>query len=307
MFWLVEIMAYCAVDGFAFISGYTASNKPQKYSKIVEMWFQAFFYSFVLTVIFYVVGIRGKLELNALWKLAFPVTNNSFWYFTAYVVLFFAIPILNKFIFALEEGTAKKIFLITVTLFSVVGIMGDPFRTRNGYSAIWLLVLYLIGALAKQIKLFEKKRTVTLLILWCVCIFSTWWVQIFMENKILVNYISPTILLSGIILVVLFSRLRPNETIVRKLSPLAFGVYLFQMNTVIWKYILKGATSFIVEKPIVLGVCYIFGCAALIFVCGLLVEYIRIKLAKVFRIPFLSEKIVNCLDKILERISICLK
>ena len=90
VFWLVEIMAYCAVDGFAFISGYTASNKPQKYSKIVEMWFQAFFYSFVLTVIFYVVGIRGKLELNALWKLAFPVTNNSFWYFTAYVVLFFA-------------------------------------------------------------------------------------------------------------------------------------------------------------------------------------------------------------------------
>ena len=44
LLWLLEVLAYCAVDGFAMISGFTASDRPQKYVKIVDMWFQVFFY-----------------------------------------------------------------------------------------------------------------------------------------------------------------------------------------------------------------------------------------------------------------------
>ena len=46
-FWFLEILSYCAVDGFAIISGYMAVDRPRKYEKLVDMWFQAFFYSFV--------------------------------------------------------------------------------------------------------------------------------------------------------------------------------------------------------------------------------------------------------------------
>ena len=47
VFWFLEILSFCAVNGFALISGYTASDRPRKYEKIVEMWIQVFFYSFV--------------------------------------------------------------------------------------------------------------------------------------------------------------------------------------------------------------------------------------------------------------------
>lgn len=39
VFWLIEILSYCAVDGFAIISGYTAADKPRKYEKLADMWF----------------------------------------------------------------------------------------------------------------------------------------------------------------------------------------------------------------------------------------------------------------------------
>ena len=31
IFWAMEILSYCAVDSFAIISGYMATNKPKKY------------------------------------------------------------------------------------------------------------------------------------------------------------------------------------------------------------------------------------------------------------------------------------
>lgn len=55
-FWFLEILSYCAVDGFAIISGYMAVDRPRKYEKLVDMWFQAFFYSFVITMLFTLAG-----------------------------------------------------------------------------------------------------------------------------------------------------------------------------------------------------------------------------------------------------------
>lgn len=158
VFWLLEILSYCAVDGFAIISGYIAIDKPRKYNKIVDMWFQAFFYSFVVTLILTIVGVNsswGKLDII---KCAFPVVFGKFWYFTAFFALFFAIPLLNKFIFAIDDKTSKKSFLILIFLFSIMGVIGDPFKSQNGYSAIWLIFLYCVGALAKKIKLFKKEK-----------------------------------------------------------------------------------------------------------------------------------------------------
>lgn len=303
IFWFLEILSYCAVDGFAIISGYMATDKPHKYEKIVEMWFQTFFYSFVITLILTIIGINesweswGKFDII---KCALPVTFKKFWYFTAFFALFFAIPILNKFIFTIDESTSKKSFIMLIVMFSIMGTLGDPFNTEGGYSAIWLMVLYLIGALAKKIKLFENKKSITLIFVWILCIFITWGTYVFTGmGYYLVNYVSPTILLSGMIMVILFSRLHLKGTIIAKLSPLAFGIYLFQLNQVIWNNIIKDAFAFVVSKNIVIGVLYVFAFALVIFVSGLIVECTRSKMAKLLRIPLLSKKIVILIDRLL--------
>ncbi len=203
--------------------------------------------------------------------------------------------------------TAKKSFIVLFVLFSAMGIFKDPFGMKQGYSAIWLMVLYCIGALAKKIKLFESRKSGTLILLWLACVFVTWWFHVFKGDKILTNYISPTVLMSGLIMVILFSRLNLKGNIIRKLSPLAFGIYLFQLNSIIWNNILKEAFVFVASKNIVTGVCYAFILAFMIFLGGIIVEFIRTKLAQAVRIPALCERIVSITDRIIMRLFVLLK
>lgn len=307
VFWAIEIFAFCAVDSFAIISGYVATDKPKKYERIVDIWFQVFFYSFIVTIILTLVGLNNTLGIKEIIKCALPITYNKFWYITAYFALFFAMPILNKFIFELDEKSSKKMFIIIVVLYSVVGIMADSFNSLNGYSAIWLMVLYCIGALAKKIKLFEKRSSLFLILIWIICIFITWFSNIYLGIDKLINYISPTILLSGIIMVVLFSRLKIKGNLLLKLSSLTLGIYLFQLNQVIWDNVLKGAFAFIAPKNILIGILYVILFSFSIFASGLMVEWIRQLISKKLKLHVLSEKIVRFVNRILEASFVFLK
>ncbi len=305
VYWLLETLCFCAVDGFAIISGYTASERPQRYDKIVNMWFQVFFYSFVVTALLTVIGLNS-FNAKELIKCAFPVTFNKLWYFTAYFPLFFAIPMLNKFVFSIDEQTAKKALIILCILFSGLGIIADPFVTNHGYSALWLIVLYIIGALMKKIKLFEQRKSWVLIIVWLFCIFIAYFIYIYFEEKRLIDYLSPTILLSGMIMVVLFSRMKPSPKIISKLSPLAFGVFLLQRNTVLWGYI-KNAFAFVAKSNIVIGLLYSFGIALVIFSVGLIVEFLRAKISKAIKIPSLSQHIVDLSNTVLTKLFVFLR
>lgn len=305
VFWFLEILSYCAVDGFAIISGYMAKDAPKKYEKLMEMWFQAVFYSFVVTLLLTILGVNATWSKMDILRSLFPVTFEYFWYFTSFFALFLAMPLLNRFLFSIDTTTAKKAFLLIVLLFSVMGIIANPFKTNHGYSATWLMVLYCIGVLAKRIALFERKRSRTLLALWALCIFLTWGIFIFGGSNGLINYVSPTILLSGILMVVLFSRIQIKGSLVsfvKKISPLAFGIYLFQLNGVIWNQILRDAFAGAVAQPLFIGVGLAFLFAFAIFLAGLAVEYIRSRLAKLLRIPALSHRIALLLDAILCRL-----
>lgn len=307
IFGLLEIIAYCAVDCFAIISGYTANNKPRKYEKIVNIWFQVFFYSFILTLLFHIVGVNEKLKFMDVIKYALPITFNKFWYMTAYFALFFSIPILNKFIFDVDKKTAKKTFIVIFALFSIIGILNDPFNTGYGYSALWLIVLYCLGALAKRIKLFEDKSTTSLILIWAICVIVTWITYAILDIGRLINYVSPTILLSSIIIVILFSRAKLKGNVVSKLSPLALGIYLFQLNDVVYYDFIANNFTFIATKNIFVGLLLIFVFASLIFAVGLFVEYIRRSIFKLLKIDIVCKKIVKLADKLLENAILMLK
>lgn len=307
VYWLIEIFSYCAVDGFAIISGYTANNKPKKYEKIVDKWFQILFYSFVVTLIFTVIGINDNFGIKEIIQCLLPITFNKFWYMTAYFALFFSMPILNKFVFETNENTLKKELIITFILFSIMGVLGDPFKSSAGYSTIWLMVLYYIGAISKRIHLFESKKSVTLTLMWLTCIFVTWITYIFLGTSRLINYISPTILLSGLIMVILFSRMKLKGNIISKVSSLTLGVYLFQLNQVVWNNIINGAFCLIVTKNIILGVLLVLLCASIIFILGLTVEFIRNKLFKLLNVSLLSQKVVECSKCLIEKSFVFLK
>ena len=307
VFWFMEIFSYCAVDSFAIISGYTATNKPKKYEKLVDLWFQVFFYSFILTVILTLIGLNKNFSIASLIKSAFPITTNYYWYMSAYFCLFLAIPFLNPLLFSIDDKTAKKMIVYIVAFFSVMSLLKDPFYMNGGYSALWIMVLYCFGALAKKVKMFEKKNAFFLIILWLVSIISTWVLYVYFDIQIIVNYISPPILLSGFLMVLLFSKIKLKGKIISKISPLALGIYLFQLNAIIWDDYLNKAYVFIVSKNIFIGVLLVLAFSGLLFVSGLIVEFIRSKMANLLKISKLSEKIVKLIDFLVSKVTLLLK
>lgn len=293
------IISRCAVDGFAFISGYMTNDKPRKYEKLIEMWFQVLFYSFIVTLIFTIIGLNKAWSKMDILKSILPVAFDHYWYFTAFFILYLAMPLLNRFLFTVDVSTAKKSFIIMAPVFSAMEVLGDPLRVGSGYDALWIIMVYCIGVLAKRIKLFETRRSITLIALWALCMFATWGVYIWSDSELLVKYVSPTILLSAIIMVILFSRIKIKGTLVKKISPLAFGIYLFHVNPIIWNRFLHNAFIDVAKQPALICIALAFAIAFAIFASGLLVEYIRSRLSNLLRIPALSRKIAVLIDKTL--------
>lgn len=304
VYWFIEIIAYSSVDTFALISGYTAKDRPPKIEKIVNMWFQVFFYSFILTFILVITGM-AKVGLERMVKLAFPITFKSFWYFTAYFGLFITMPVLNRFIFSANENTAKKALVIIIFVFMGLGIINDPFQTNKGYSMLWLVMLYVFGALSKKIQLFESRKTSTLLLWLILCILINWIILVTTGIGRQIHYLSPTILCCALIQVVLFSRIKFSSRWInslKKTSKLAFGIYLFQLNYVIWNQVLESRFIPFTKMNPFLGVLSSLLAAAALFFAGFIVEAIRDLLHQKIYIPQLSSIIVNKVQKIMNRL-----
>lgn len=301
VFWLMEICAYCAVDGFALISGYMAADKPARYSKLIEMWFQVFFYSFVLTAVLACAGLCKGVSAGSMLRNALPVTSKAYWYFTAYFAASFFTPMINRFVSQIGESTARKFLLVFFVLFSVLEHYSEPFKTQGGYSAVWLIVLYFIGALSKKGSLFQKKKNGFLLLLWLACIGITWAALILFGKTKLISFVSPTVLLAGLAMVVRFSRISIPGKVIRRLSPLAFGVYLFQLNNVIWQK-LDGAAITRLTRHLPVAFLEIILFAALLFAAGMAVEFVRTLLHRALKISKLSEKIEKAIRKGIDRL-----
>lgn len=307
VFRLLEVCSYCAVDGFAIISGYISSNRSPKWYKLTDMWFQVFFYSFIMTIILRIAGVGSAIDTATYIRLLMPVTSKTFWYFSAYFILVFAMPMLNKFIESISAIAAKKAIVIMMFLFSIMSIYADPFNVQRGYSAIWLMGLYTLGGLAKKAQVFSARRSSTLILLLVCSSVLSWAGIVILDTDLLISYVSPTILLNALILVVLFSRIRCQCSWITRISSMAFGVYLFQLNTVIWNDILQSSMQFVTEKKVIVGVLCVLLSAIVLFVSGLTVEYLRSKVAKMLKVSSLSMKIVDTISNIVSRFIVLLK
>ncbi len=104
--------------------------------------------------------------------------------------------------------------------------------------------------------------------------------------KHFVEYNSPSILFSGVALLLLFSRLNITrfKSFIHLASQLAFSVYLIQNQTHIWEHLLKGAFKWVADFPIwLLPPVLLFIPLAIYIVCSL-IDYLRLCLFRIIRL-----------------------
>lgn len=322
--WLLEIGAYCCVNCYALISGYVGLNTKFKYTNIIMLWFNVFFYTVGITLIFQFVmpealitdNPDGKFFLiSERWENAvFPVTSQQYWYFTAYFLCYFFTPVLNKAVQALEKKQIRNTIIALLLIYSVPPLFTgkDVFGGGFGYSAIWLIVLYLTGAYMKKYNSLSYLKAIPALLGYIASVSFTWAVKIGIENfipqfkrsNLLVNYTSPTIIAAAIFLLIFFKNLKlPNIAckIIKFMSPLAFSVYIIHVQPLIWQNIVKGLFKEIAKFPMPLMVISVIGASLGLYLVCSAIDVVRFYLFKLIRLQklvfFLETKIREKLSK----------
>ena len=312
--WFIECFSIGAVNIYALISGYVGLNSRHKYSNIVMLWLQVAFYSVLFTLLSLIIG-KENIGIKDIIGSLLPVSFSKYWFFTAYFALFFISPFLNTLIKKLEKKETENLLVICVVLFSLMPtfLLRDMFHIKAGYGFVWLAVLYIFGAYIKQYNPFEKLKTHTAAILYfgsSVLAFASKSVIEFATTKILghsvygnllISYISPTILFSAIMLLVVFSRIKPKFVkLIKIATPLVFGIYIIHENEHI-RPVLKELLEPITSLPVYIFPFAVIGIGLCIFIACITIEYARYNLFKLLKIKnlvdltggFLTKKIKN--------------
>lgn len=248
--WLLETLCYGAVNIFALISGYVGyreKEKPFKICRVLSLWFQAVFYGLVVFVA-YLIMRPDLANRDVFFASIMPVTHQSYWYLTAFMALYLAMPILNAGVRSMKEKQLKRAIYVAIGVFSILSLLtGDLFKFSGGYSFCWLAILYFIGAAMKKSGFLSNIRRSWCLVGYFVCSIIAWAIKVYgfdmhaaglyISHEAFVSYTSPLIVVASIMLVSFFSRLKIGKrpaTIIACFAPCAFAVYLLNCNRLIW-------------------------------------------------------------------------
>lgn len=166
-FSFLNILAYCAVDCYALITGYVMCNKKFKLSNLLNLWITVIFWSVVVSCVFFVIKPETR-SVSEMVSMFFPVLRGRYWFFTAYVVMYFMTPVLNHIINTLNRNTYLFFFGVCFIVFGLIPVFSlgnDVLGINNGLHFSLLIMMYLIGGYIKKyeaesVRLNCKKETI---------------------------------------------------------------------------------------------------------------------------------------------------
>lgn len=302
--YVLQTICQAAVNGYALISGYVGYAKPQRYSSLILLWLRVLFYSVGITGIAWLIS-PSSISYITIQSAFFPLLKGQYWYFTAYVGCFMLAPLTRAAIAHLPRSEARLCLGGILFIYAVLPYIfrNDPFLTSSGNHALWLFILFTLGAYFRKYDVFAKlelKRCV------CLCI-GTALIQA-SGSRILQALIqrltgnvttswyficndSPTTLLLAISALALFSKLHPAsfKTIIRPLAATSFSVYLIHDHPLVRQWIIPQLGAFLSGLPALLVLPSILLCAMLIYLFCTGIDSIREVLFRALRIrPLLS-------------------
>ena len=305
--WLLEAAAYCAVNCYALISGYVGYSdrpKPLRLARCIELWLQVVFYSVIITTVYCIAG-GGCVGVSEFADAFLPVTSKQYWYFTAYIGMFFFIPLLNALVRRLNRRALVSLCIMLIAVFSLYDTFAsfwkkDPLALVGGHSPLWLGVLYIFGAAMKKLRVPESMSSKKALLIYASAAVFTALFKItgdrllrFVPGSLFVRDTSPTVLLCAAALLVAFARFKPCRKLTEfavLFAPAAFGVYLLHVSPLVFEHVIGNRFAFIGRLPFPLLPFAVLASAGVILAVGLAADKVRILLFKALGVPKLCRK-----------------
>lgn len=313
-----EAPTIIAVNLFALLTGYLCVDKKWKVKRIFSLWVQAAFYVLAIAGVYAFAGHKVSLFRMAL--ALFPLTS-SYWYVIAYSALFLLIPFMNRGLQALNRRDGFMLCAILVLTLSVFGFASPDALAARGHCVLWLGVMYICGAclklhysesnslseisnaIGKGTQHVGFKRVIILSIFVVCCLLGclTLWKGGECEKLLFRHYQSPIVCMESITCFYIIIHFRIKAawlcSLLRWLSPMSFGVYLFHYG--MWRALAYLLTNLAEETNYPWWFIPVF--SIVIYAFGTIVDFIRIKLFQLCRIPnlcqYMSTKMPTCIKQ----------
>ena len=309
--WFMEICAYCAVNMFGLISGYVSYSdkvKKIKISNYIRIWLEVVFYGILITLLFDLKDPNLISKKDYIITL-FPVTNGLYWYFTAYSALFVIMPFLNMALRNCSNSNLKKFFCIIILVFSVFDTIANRFCLNGGYSFVWLVLLYILGAIIKKCKIATNVKQYKIIIgILILCIITYLYkmygisrqiLNVKITNDLLVSYTSPTVLGCAILYLICFSKIKFNnkfKKIIKFVAPTTFSIYILNNHRLVWNNIMKNLMVNIASQSLISIFMHVIGFSILFVIIAIITDKIRLFLFKIFHMEILVTKISDLIN-----------
>ena len=314
--WFMELWAYGAVNIFGIISGYVGFSEKEKkfnYANYIIMWLQVVVIGVGAALVFYLKDPE-LVTKKELWKLCFPVTNDLYWYFSAYTGLVFLIPLLNAAVRSRSRESLAKSFIALCLVFAVFSAFADRFELGRGYSLMWLIVLYLLGAMMKKCQIGQHVSAPAAFggIVAC-CVMAWLWrmyglkftvFDIKVTQSLPANYLAITSLVGAIFHVIAFSKLRfPAfmQKFIAFAAPGAFTVYLLNNQMHIWRNVMTGKFAHLSAEPVPEMTLRVLAFSLVFVAVSVLVDWTRQKVFFLLRVKQAAVFLVGKLEAAVER------
>ncbi len=310
--WLLETLSYGAVNTFAMISGWLTVDRKFRSGRVLSVWFQGLFYSVGITVLFSVFSSQS-VDLKTMLAACFPVSTKQWWYLTSYVCMSLFVPFVNR----LMQGLTKRqtgVLMGSILLVATIATMNtdmDMFMLGRGYSPVWLMFMYILGAGQKKhdfvARISHKWFTVTYVgaavLAWSSRIVMPYVTQAVFGDvryqNIFASYTSPFVIVMAASLLLFFAKLQvPTKAgkIAGAVAPLTFGVYLIHEQYFVRTTFISGKLTGLADANVLWLVVATLLLAVGVFAVCMGVEWLRTKLFALVRIPQLTQKLAAWID-----------
>lgn len=137
-----------AVNCYVLISGYFLVKSQFNFKKLLKLWIDVTFYSFIIKLIF-MISEPSSVSITSLLSSFFSVTTGRYWFITIYFGLYLLSPFINKMISALTKNQHLKLLVVLFILLSVTISIHPSIAGMNagdGWGLTWFIFLYLSAA-----------------------------------------------------------------------------------------------------------------------------------------------------------------
>lgn len=243
----VDAACLCHVNCFVLASGWIMSRLEFKLKRVVKLWLEVWGYSLAFVVLTLLCFPSIPLGIKDVVKNLLPISMDQYWFFSEYVILFFAMPVLNVAIRNLDRKVLLVVLWAGFLCFSIHPIVfkTDIFQLNRGYSALWFMYLYLfagtmaVRGLFKDVTLKNAGLWAIFGVLGGIALLHlrgalSFGIECGFKADLFRAYNSPFILAYSVAMLLIFAKMNPPPkrvcSLIGLISPSVFAVYIIHSN-----------------------------------------------------------------------------